>query len=220
MFKGTRSAIFCLVGAFLYLEGQAHALVITFPKNGETFKEGDTLKIVAELSPDDPEIADVSFLVTKGIDHCPSAIATHPRYECSFIIPPGAPSVITITAIGETIESAVFSPEVSIRVTRANMATLQGIKIFTGNTSNKLFFFQIGQNKRLHVDGIYSDGVKREELSSAAAGTTYTSTDEKVVTVDRDGLVTAQGFGTARITIKNGKYQTTVEATVKPEPTP
>src|SRR5581483_7238382 len=194
---------------FLFsMVGVSQALVITEPKNGDLFHVGDTVRVVAELSADDPDIGYVDFFFTKDGGECPNRkIATHPRYECSFNIPSGSPHAVKIWVLGKTIEGAISSPKITILEAVPSTGTIQGIKVFTGNTSNKLFFFQIGQHRRLHVDGIYSDGVKREELSSGAAVTTYTSTDEKVVTVDPDGSVTAQGFGTARITIKNGKHQ-------------
>jgi len=69
--------------------------------------------------------------------------------------------------------------------------------------------------KKLRVNGIYSDAVKRK-LSSSAAGTTYVSGNDKVATVDTEGLITAQDIGETTITVRNGKYSTTVKVIVKP----
>jgi hypothetical protein len=71
------------------------------------------------------------------------------------------------------------------------------------------------ETRQLGVAGIYSDGVSRQ-LTSSAMGTTYTSSDEKVTTVSPEGKATAQGLGTATITVRNGKYSATVKVVVKP----
>jgi len=71
------------------------------------------------------------------------------------------------------------------------------------------------ETRQLGVAGIYSDGVSRQ-LASSAMGTTYISSDEKIATVSPEGKVTAQGVGTATITVRNGKYSTTVKVIVKP----
>ena len=75
----------------------SHALVITSPMDGQAYKEGDTVKVVTELSPDDPDIFYVGFSTTGALDDC-DEITTHPRYECSFVIPPASPSIIVIRA--------------------------------------------------------------------------------------------------------------------------
>lgn len=198
----------------------SQALIITSPRNGETFKEGDTVKIVAELSPNNPEdqeIAYVGFFITKGGGDCPDEIDTHPRYECTFTIPSGSPRVIKIGALGKTIESAVASPEVTIAITLPPNIVLQKLKAFTGSSTGSLFFSGVGLSRRLRIDGIYSDGIERE-LSSGAVGTAYASSNEKVVTVNPEGIVTAKGPGSAEITVKNGKHKLVVGAIVKPRP--
>ncbi len=71
------------------------------------------------------------------------------------------------------------------------------------------------EKAELSVYGNYSDDVERD-LTSSSSGTTYTSSDEKVATVDKEGKVTAQGIGKAKITVKNGKYSAMVDVIVKP----
>jgi len=71
------------------------------------------------------------------------------------------------------------------------------------------------ETRQLGVAGVYSDGISRQ-IASSSMGTTYTSSDEKVVTVSPEGKVTAQGLGNATITVRNGKFSATVKVVVKP----
>lgn len=209
-----KNAILVNVLLTIFFVHGAFALVITSPNEGDTFKEGDIVKLVAELSPNAPEdrkIGYVTFVVTKGIDNCPFKISTHPRYECTFTIPPGSPQTIKISAMGKLQYGALSAPEVTIYITLPSNIILQQLKSFTGN---RLFFSQIGENEQLYITGIYSDGVKRE-LWMAKTGTTYISSDEKIAVVDSNGLVTAIGVGSTKITIKNGDKQIIVDVVVK-----
>jgi hypothetical protein len=71
------------------------------------------------------------------------------------------------------------------------------------------------ETDQISVAGIYSDGVKRL-ITSSAMGTTYASSDEKIVTVDSGGKLTAKGLGRAKITVRNGKYSAEIKIVVKP----
>jgi hypothetical protein len=70
--------------------------------------------------------------------------------------------------------------------------------------------------RKLYVLGQFSDGVERDV--SATFGTTYTSNDEEVATVDSEGLISARGVGTAKIKVENGNFELVVNATVRPRP--
>jgi hypothetical protein len=74
---------------------------------------------------------------------------------------------------------------------------------------------QMIETDQVSVAGVYSDGVSRL-ITSSAFGTTYASSDEKIVTVDSEGKLTAKGLGRAAITVKNGKYSATVKLVVRP----
>lgn len=66
----------------------------------------------------------------------------------------------------------------------------------------------------LIITGMYSDSVKRK-LTASSSGTTYISSNEKVVAVSSEGRVTAQGLGSATIAVRNGKYSANVKVVVK-----
>ena len=52
-------------------------------------------------------------------------------------------------------------------------------------------------------------------MTPSSNGTTYASSDQNVVTVDKEGKVTAQGIGEAKIIVRNGKYSAEVKVVVK-----
>lgn len=190
------------------------ALVITSPKNGDNFKEGDIVKVVAEKTPDDPKFAFVYFVLTGGLGNCPERITTHPRYECSFTIPAGSPRSINVSAVAVTASQPVTSPDITISVALPSSISLQELKLFTGNT---IYFFKLGQNKKLEIEGSYSDGLDRD-LRLGQTGTTYASSNENIVKVNADGLATAIATGNAQITVRNGVKKLVLDVVVKPKP--
>ncbi len=71
-----------------------------------------------------------------------------------------------------------------------------------------------GDTEPLRVVGLFSDG-ETYDLTARASGTTYTSSDEGVVTVSPDGLATAVAGGTATITAANGGRTASVQVRVQ-----
>lgn len=71
------------------------------------------------------------------------------------------------------------------------------------------------ETDEVSVAGIYSDGISRL-ITPSAMGTTYVSSDEKVVTVDSEGKLAAKALGRSKIAVRNGKYSAAVRVVVKP----
>jgi hypothetical protein len=65
--------------------------------------------------------------------------------------------------------------------------------------------------QQLAVDGLFSDASRRD-LTGAAA---FDSSDPSVVTVDRSGTVSAQGDGSATVTVRVGSLEASVPVEVK-----
>jgi hypothetical protein len=74
----------------------------------------------------------------------------------------------------------------------------------------------IGEVRLLSVRGRYADRVARD-LTHSRTGTTYRSSNEKVVRVNHDGLAQAMGPGTAEIVAKNGKPEVKIPVVVEVE---
>jgi hypothetical protein len=117
--------------------------VITSPQNGTTFKEGDTVQLISEFTPDETEtIVSVSFLVGGLVNVCNEEIKTHPTYKCSFKLPPGSPKKITIQAYAVTFTGPKYSQKVNINVGLPSSIVLQSLKSFTGN---RFFFTELDE---------------------------------------------------------------------------
>jgi methylthioribose-1-phosphate isomerase len=116
-------------------------------------------------------------------------------------------------AYGLTPSSPLISQEVEISVGLPASIVLQGLKSDIGN---RLFFSRLTQKRQIYTKGIYSDSVERD-LRLGQTGTTYVSNNEKVVTVNADGLATAVEAGTAQITVKNGDKNLLLDVVVKPK---
>lgn len=194
-------------------------LEIISPHNGETFTEGDTVKLIVKPEPKMPEIFFVSVFVGKlGESPCKEEM-TRPPYECTFVIPPGSAPRIKIRAMGKTVENinkegGLFSPTVTIFVKIPSMVTLQKINVFPNNSSDTMFFSDLKYKKHLYVEGVYSDGTKRK-IDASGLGTTYETSNPQVVTVDSEGSASAVSSGKATITIRNSGKEITVPVEVK-----
>ncbi len=75
---------------------------------------------------------------------------------------------------------------------------------------------EVHETENLYVHGIYSDGIKREKITSPNYGTTYSTSNEKVAIVTSDGLVKAIGIGKSVITARNGRFTVSKEVIVEP----
>ena len=187
----------------------ADALIIESPTEGQTVIVGEPFEWKVRPSPGETCDTAISF---------PPFNRTTGRYEWKETLPGDS-------ELGRRGFSIVGKPnytcgvaEVTLIVILPPTTVLQGIEVERHN----LFLTKVPagthgahfyETEQLRIKGQYSDGVTREVSSSM--GTAYTSSDEKVATVDAEGMVTAHAPGTAHITIKNGGHELTVEAIVK-----
>jgi hypothetical protein len=75
----------------------------------------------------------------------------------------------------------------------------------------------LGEKQDLQVIGEFPDGTVRF-VSKSVFGTTYACRDEKVASVDANGVVTAVGFGETTIVVRNGERETQSQVIVRPKP--
>jgi hypothetical protein len=186
------------------------ALTITQPQSGAAFHPGDRVMVRAE--PAVGETFQAVFIRTLHQPH--STIDVEAPYEFEFTIDPVFTGADTILVSGKLPNGGIVEAEVQILVTLTPSVVLEGIRV---DRDQETLFMQVGSKRKIYVDGTFSDGVVRD-VSSTFMGTTYTTSNEKIATVDANGLVTATGPGTAKITIKSGKHELTIEADVESKP--
>ena len=72
----------------------------------------------------------------------------------------------------------------------------------------------LGKTFELPVVGIFADGVTRP-ISSSSAGTSYRSSNEKVLTAMKDGLLQIVGNGKTTVTVTNRGKQASLDVSVE-----
>jgi len=168
---------------------------ILSPVEGQQFAPGDRVSIVAEIA---PSLQATDGMVTlAGLGSLKATGFSGTGFDASFVIPEFYAGPLTLQPevfAGRT----VLGPRVTIKVKpRTPPVTLSVI-----NRNN--YPSLTGQGpERLAVKGRYANGVERD-LSSSEAGTTYTTSNPAVVTVDRDGVCRPVGSGLAVVTVENG----------------
>ena len=110
--------------------------------------------------------------------------------------------VILTVEPDSTIQEIDFETEKPLRFGRAGSAVVYDQVDFVGKVIE------------LPVVGIFSDGVVRP-IRLQSTGTTYISSDEKVVTMNPDGLLRLVGNGTATITAQNRGKEADLEVVIE-----
>lgn len=91
-------------------------------------------------------------------------------------------------------------------------ATLTGLSTF----SERIQLGADGETANLTVMGDYSDGVQRN-VSRPGLGTTFSSSNANIATIDPNGVITAVGEGVCTVVAQNGGYQVSVGVFVRYE---
>lgn len=211
-------ALLGIILAFSCHSSPVAGFTITEPKPGATYHPGDRVKLKAMTGLNEQPV--VVYLYATHMQY--ADLYSSPPYELTFTIPANFTGKDILVASEKFSDGKIIETQVEINVILPSNVILQGIsvdptrillqKMPAGSDPNDI---RIAETRSIGVGGMYSDGVKRG-LTSSSKGTTYTSSNEKAVTVDAEGNVKAQGLGGATITVKNGKYSTTVKVVVKP----
>lgn len=90
----------------------------------------------------------------------------------------------------------------------ASIAVTDPVRMVASSAANKL-------REHINVRGTYADGTVRD-VARRELGTSFHSSDPRVVTVDDEGFLTAGVPGRAVVTVKNGLLSKTVPVDVRP----
>ncbi|WP_079914452.1 S-layer homology domain-containing protein [Paenibacillus sp. 32352] len=119
-----------------------------------------------------------------------------------------------------TVTNSVYTDKVNVTVTKADTPTpnitMTGIAV-----SPKVVELKLGSNvsRQLQVTASLSDQTTKD-VTAASTGTTYSSSDTNVATVQSNGLVEAKQSGQAVITVTNSVYTDKVNVTIVKADTP
>jgi len=201
-----------------YFSQTAFALQIISPKEGQVVYQGDRLTVIVKQDTGE----DWKEMLIEAVPMSYNFLTN--EYKAEIEIPRDETTgIISFFVAGYYRDGKELLLKRSLFVKLPPNVVLQSIVVFDQDYM-LLYKLPAGsdptdmqriESRQLSVSGIYSDKVKRK-LTTSASGTTYTSSNEKVVTVNSEGKITSQGFGNAKITVRNGKLSADVEVVVKP----
>jgi len=220
----------------------ALAFKIVEPKDGATVKAGQPVTARVDLG-HDAGIVQVSYywygeldetLVEQKDNASSGAIVKvaslvagsrqAPPFGGTLIVPKESVGPMRLLAVAEISRGRLGTRSVfdEIVVTVDPGAELAAIEIGTdkplrlGRSGQAATYGQIdslGKTFELPLTGTFADGVERK-ISAPTTGTSYTSSDEKVIKVLPEGLMQIVGNGKAVLTITNRGKQATLDVSV------
>jgi hypothetical protein len=134
------------------------------------------------------------------------------------LVPADALGRMRLLAVGEVVRGRMDSHEEfdEVLVTVGTTAELQTIE-FTVEKPWRLK--QFGKRMKVPAVGQFSDGVTRP-LTGPSAGSHFHSSDERVVSVDANGVLQVTGAGKAVVTVENRGNTGTVDLIVETDGEP
>lgn len=168
---------------------------IVSPIEGQQFAPGDKVSIVVDIAPSlratdgSVGLAGLGSVKAKGF--------AGTRFTADFVIPDHYAGPLTLWP-DVWAGATVLGPKVSIKVRPLTPPTQLRVL-------NRYYYLSLPRThpERLSVKGRYAKDIERD-VSSSASGTTYTSSNASVVSVDREGVCTAIANGLAVLAIENG----------------
>ena len=188
----------------------AQTVQIVSPAEGTVFHPGQTRVVTVDATP----LAFKTVIVAGDLPLGFSQILTAPPYRFRMQIPlDTVPGPYTLMATGVThADTAIDSEPITVAIEWPDSPRQLKPDLST------LSFDYIGDYVALVVDGVFADGSKVDLTRSTL--TTWASSNPAVATVDAQGVVTAVGHGSAKITITNQNATTVIPVTVAKERRP
>ena len=172
-------------------------VTLTSPAAGTIFAPGDTVNMVVELAPPLTPANTVGATL-ENLTHVSATLTTGLSFSASFVIPPEITGPLTITPDFTDTDGNYFAGApvvVGIRPTGTpNTIALQ---------QHNFLVAPDAPDQQLYLNGTYADGSVLD-LTSTFTGTTYTTSNNSVITVNGDGLVQIVGQGFGSITATSG----------------
>jgi hypothetical protein len=168
---------------------------ISSPRDGQQFQPGQTVSVTVTVSV--PVAAGYLAVGAPGVGVLQGTGYNGSSYQARFTIPAEfagplemTPSVIT--ADGTPIEGTSVTIIVRSTGPPSHLSLVQAT-----------FFMRPTSTENIYVRGEYPNHIERD-LTSSVTGTTYRSSDPRVVKVDAEGDIRGVGWGSAVVIVKNG----------------
>jgi hypothetical protein len=190
-----------------------YSMTIVSPQNKEKITAGSSIKV--QVKADAGEQLAVVIMPFAKPDENFTFNSASGLYEKIIGVPTDIFGLVKIDVVALDQQGAELEANVNVEIVMPPNITLKTLNVY--DDEKLLFFPRIGAVNRLHVTGVFSDGIVRD-LDTASSGTTFTSSDTSIVTVTPDGKVESKKNGKATITITNGTVSLKVQALVQVSP--
>ena len=244
----TQASCLVLLAICLAMAAPVHAFKILEPSEGAKLTPGTTVSARVDLGKDsnlvqvryywyseqDDTLVEQDDATATGSIVAPAALIGlsdhHPPFGGPLLVPKDGIGPMRLLAVaeisrGRLAKRSVFD-EILVQVEPA--AALASIEFETdkplqlgraGQSSAFGHVDSLGKIFQLPVVGEFADGVVRR-ISTPASGTNFTSSNEKVIKILKDGLLQIAGNGKATLTVTNrGKQaQLDIDVNVNEEP--
>lgn len=170
---------------------------IISPAAGQVIAPGDTVTVTVAMTA--PLVANDIGVQIPGFASLPGSNYDGATYSASFTVPDFFAGPLRLTpAITDTSNVPIMGPEVVVAVRSAVPPTAVAFQ----QRNFRLTPLAIGTPEALAVVGTYPGPVQRD-ITSAAAGTTYATSNATVVAVDADGVRQVLATGVAVVSALN-----------------
>lgn len=140
---------------------------------------------------------------------------TNPPFDFTFTVPPDAIGDYPVSYFAVDTASNTWWGTQKLYVTPfAGLYSLRWIEI----EPSRYILTHLGEQRQLTATGIYFD--QPRDITDPSTTTTYASADTSIVSVETNGVMTARGKGTTKITITNAGKTAFVDVVVDLLPSP
>lgn len=197
-------------------------IVVVSPSPNTIVRPGDKLRVRVDVD-SSVQASEVAVWNNAGA-RLPSVYLRTPPYETDLAIHFDWTGPLRLMILVKTISDGVLEgPEVTLKVipdvAPARISVLDANKFFRLPHNSGHPLPDNTDARRIRVSGHYLDNQGKEirrDLSGSQFGTTYTSSNPAITTVDAEGIVTPVAPGIAFITVENKGIKAYCEIDVEP----
>ncbi len=190
------------------LAAQTPFVKITSPPNGTVVHPGERVPVTVDATP-------FAFGAVIVLPYGTAASLSGPPYRFVFQVPSDLDSGdLPMGALGKSTDKdkEVVQDTINLDLERVESPKRLRAELRKDHPSVPDGFHGVGEVRDLWTTGIFGDDAEVNLTCSKL--TKYESSDLSVVTVSAEGVVTAVGAGSAKITVKNGDATVVVPVTV------